>query len=144
MKLIQASSPLAQYAILLLSMSPLGSFAICNDGEVGIGTNQLCQIGTPESGSQCSGEQGTIFDNGCHYIATGAESGYCSGDWPSGYDVRCNDDGYTPNYVVTIGGDFGNCYALSAGSCDLATCQAVDSNAAVNLGEESVVVSVLK
>lgn len=99
------------YAILAV-----GANAVCNSGEVGIGANQLCQIGNPNGGGSCSGAQGTIYANDCNFIATGSESGYCSGGWPSGYNVQCN--GNTPTYVTTTGGDFSNCYQVSgSGDC---------------------------
>ncbi|PKY05136.1 hypothetical protein P168DRAFT_318164 [Aspergillus campestris IBT 28561] len=99
---------------LFLAALPLGTHAICADGEVGIGTNTICQIGTPESGSQCSGAEGVIYANNCHYIATGSLQGYCHGGWPSGYNVKCSGD--APSRVTTTGGNFSNCYKISAGN----------------------------
>jgi len=100
---------------LILLLAPLSS-AICNSGEVGIGTNQLCQIGTPEGGSSCSITLGTIYANNCHYIDVSGNSGFCSGGWNSGYGVACNSNG-VPTTVTTTGGDFGNCYVPSNTDC---------------------------
>ncbi|PLB42584.1 uncharacterized protein BDW47DRAFT_121685 [Aspergillus candidus] len=53
---------------LLLAALPLQTHAICADGE-------------------CSGAEGVIYANNCHYIATGSLQGYCHGGWLSGYNI---------------------------------------------------------
>ena len=100
---------------LIFLLAPLSS-AICNSGEVGVGTSQLCQIGTPESGDYCGGALGTIFANNCGYIDISWNTGYCDGGWNSGYGVSCYGDG-APDVVTTTGGDFGNCYVPGDQDC---------------------------
>jgi hypothetical protein len=94
---------------LIFLLAPLSS-AVCNSGEVGVGTSQLCQLS-----GYCGGALGTIFANDCGYIDVSWNSGYCDGGWDSGYGVSCN--GHVPETVTTTGGDFGNCYVPSDQDC---------------------------
>jgi hypothetical protein len=105
-------SPVTLLASLIFLLAPFSS-AICNSGEVGIGTNQLCQI--VYEGTTCTGALGTIYANNCNYIDVSWNAGFCSGGWDSGYGVSCSNG--VPETVTTTGGDFGNCYVPSDQDC---------------------------
>jgi hypothetical protein len=125
------TSILAQAAIIL---------AVCPDGQVGVGTGQLCNFtsvgATGSNGyetlitqcipshllirlfalSDCGSQDGRIFANDCGIIATTTSvfsEGFCDATWDNGASVEC-DDNDVPTLVVTQGGNFGNCVAVTS------------------------------
>ncbi|KZS90621.1 hypothetical protein SISNIDRAFT_551400 [Sistotremastrum niveocremeum HHB9708] len=87
-------------SVVALALSPVVS-AVCPSGYVGIGTETLCGIGTPDGGSSCGGAFGTIWANNCGIIAQNSADGNpCAGGYNGGAYVNCGS-GYPSSIFIS-------------------------------------------
>ncbi len=105
------------FAFFLALLTPVvSSSAICNEGDIGIGFTQLCNIGNFVGQATCGGITGVIFDSDCKSIDQTQTSYLCSDVWSKGAEVVCEDSIPTK---ARIGGTWYECRAVSGkeGSC---------------------------
>ncbi|KAJ6525145.1 hypothetical protein B0H19DRAFT_1084994 [Mycena capillaripes] len=92
--------------------------AICADGQIGIGAEQLSSIGSPGTGSAPGPISGFIWANNCGTIASNNKDGPCGGGYSNGASVQCN--GGNPISARTGDGTSWTCVGGGGQNCGLA------------------------
>lgn len=108
-------SAISDLLLLVLAATASAARTSCNEGEVAVGTQQICGLGSPKGGPSCGDIQATIYANGCNVINRSDHEDPCAGNpfsqgvkWIKPGSVSCTSDG-TPSLIQTEGGFFGNC-----------------------------------
>ncbi|KAK5172335.1 uncharacterized protein LTR77_003973 [Saxophila tyrrhenica] len=91
--------------------------AICNPGEIGVGSSQLCSIGNPTGGGSCGAVTAEIFSDSCDALDTSEDSDFCTASYTDGSTVACDDDHNVTG--ATVGRtEYGSCRAVSGTEAD--------------------------
>jgi hypothetical protein len=80
---------------LVLALCTFGaeSNSVCQAGDIGIGSPQLCQLcNSWGEDAPCGQLYQELFDDQCVSHDVSTEETYCDGGWDIGSEVQCDDD----------------------------------------------------
>jgi hypothetical protein len=117
---MQFTSSFLRALPFLFAVSSVTALSVCQSGEIGVGTSQICNIdgGGPFGGlPPCDANQGALFANDCSELELSSSDDYCASGYEHGSVVTCGDNSAVTGVVYgATGQSYGNCYVLSGGS----------------------------